>query len=51
MGNKKERFKMGASSSAGRESNSPTTISTEGRVGIPLRCPLYMEINKLPVGN
>lgn len=39
-GDKKERFKMGASASAGRESNSPTSTSTEGRVGIPLRCPV-----------
>ena len=36
MENKEERFKMGASASAGRESNSPTSTSTEGRVGAPL---------------
>ena len=31
---------MGASTSAGRESNSSTSASTEGRVGTPLRCPV-----------
>jgi hypothetical protein len=31
---------MGASTSAGRESNSPTSTSTEGRVGTPLRRPV-----------
>jgi hypothetical protein len=31
---------MGASASAGRESNSPTSTSTEGRIGAPLRCPV-----------
>jgi hypothetical protein len=36
MENKKES----ASASAGRESNSPTSTSTEGRVGTPLRCPV-----------
>jgi hypothetical protein len=40
MENKKERFKMGASASANRDSNSPTSTSTEGRVGAPLRCPV-----------
>ena len=40
MENKEERFKMGASASAGRESNSPTSTSTEGRVGAPLQCPV-----------
>ena len=34
----KQEIKMGASTSAGRESNSPTSTSTEGRVGTPLRC-------------
>jgi hypothetical protein len=39
MENRKERFKMGASST-GREPNSPTSTSTEGRAGGPLRCPV-----------
>jgi hypothetical protein len=40
MEDKQERFKMGISASASRESNSPTSTSTEGRVGTPLRCPV-----------
>jgi hypothetical protein len=34
----KQEIKMGASTSAGR--GSPTSTSTEGRVGTPLRCPV-----------
>ena len=31
---------MGTSPSGGRDSNSPTSTSTEGKIGGPLRCPV-----------
>ncbi|MDQ3840824.1 MAG: hypothetical protein M3297_16350 [Thermoproteota archaeon] len=31
---------MGTSTSARRDSNSPTSTSTEGKIGAPLRCPV-----------